>query len=77
MALGPARGSIEPIVRNARAGGYFVQGDLQGVERYLISTYKAFKEGQVFVDREQCQVYERKNLTQQLAELIKTMTATQ
>lgn len=77
LALGPARGSIEPIVRNARAGGYFVQGDLQGVERYLISTYKAFKEGQVFVDREQCQVYERKNLTQQLAELIKTMTATQ
>lgn len=75
LALGPAQSAIEPILKSTQAGAYFVQDDLPGVLRYLKQTYTAFKTGNPEKTREKPELYERKNLTKQLAVLIKEMTA--
>ena len=75
LALGPAQSAIEPILNTTNSGAYFVQGDLNGVAHYLQEAYRAFKSGSLQKNREECQQYERKNLTRALANLIEEMTA--
>jgi glycosyltransferase involved in cell wall biosynthesis len=75
IALGPPNGAIQPILEESQAGVYFVQGDLEGVEEYLYKAYHAYKNSAPLTKQERSQLpYERKNLTQSLAALIKEMT---
>jgi hypothetical protein len=75
IALGPPNGAIQPILEESQAGVYFVQGDLEGVEEYLYKAYHAYKNSAPHTKQERSQLpYERKNLTQSLAALIKEMT---
>ena len=75
LALGPAQSAIAPILNSTQAGVYFVQGDQDGVAHYLSEAYRAFKTNSLKNNRAQCSAYERRNLTQQLAILIKEMIA--
>jgi glycosyltransferase involved in cell wall biosynthesis len=75
LALGPAQSAIEPILKSTESGTYFVQGDYDGVTHYLSEAYRAFKFSSSRKNRVSSKVYERKNLTQQLAVLIKEITA--
>lgn len=75
LALGPAQSAIEPILKSTESGTYFVQGDYDGVTHYLREAYRAFKFSSSRKNRASSKVYERKNLTQQLAVLIKEITA--
>jgi glycosyltransferase involved in cell wall biosynthesis len=75
IALGPPNGAIQPILEESQAGVYFVQGDVEGVEEYLYKAYHAYKNSAPHTKQERSQLpYERKNLTQSLAALIKEMT---
>lgn len=75
LALGPAQSAIQSILKEAKAGAYFVHDELDAVTHYLGEAYRAYKTHVPNKNQTQSAMYERKNLTHKLADLIKEITA--
>ncbi len=70
IAIGPDGSDIETLLQQSGSGTYF-NYQMQGLKNHLLNLYQAFKLGQLTGNPNDVSRYHRKNLTQQLSQLIK------
>ena len=70
LALGPEKWDVQKILNETNSGDFFLYTDKDKLKTYLKKAYKAYKENNLTVGSNNIQKYNRKNLTQQLANYI-------
>ncbi|MDO5971171.1 glycosyltransferase family 4 protein [Flavivirga aquimarina] len=71
IAMGPEDSDVEKIIKETNTGTYFNYNDYDSLKRSILESYKAFLNKSLQSHPIGLQKYSRKNLTQQLAEIIK------
>lgn len=70
LALGPEGSDFESIIKSTNTGVFHQYDELDALKRTLLAFYEKFKTNSLQVHAVGLQQYSRKNLTQQLAEVI-------
>ncbi|WP_010227965.1 glycosyltransferase family 4 protein [Gillisia marina] len=71
LALGPKDWDVENILGETNAGTYFGYKDEESLKAHILSMYKLYKTQQLKVSSINTEKYSRKNLTGELAKLLK------
>ena len=71
LAVGPEKADIEKIVRETNSGSYFYYSEKDKIKQFLLEKYNGYLQGQLGSHPIGLQKYSRKNLTMQLAEVIR------
>ena len=75
LAIAPEDGDLAEIVKNTNSG-YVVDFDAkEKMKQAIINLYQQYKRGNLNVDSINIEQYHRKNLTKQLARIIKKKTS--
>lgn len=72
IAIGPEDSDFAEIITSTNTGAFFSYYDKEPLKELLLKYYKLYKEGSLKVHAVGLQQYSRKNLTAQLASLIKS-----
>ncbi len=75
LAIGPEDGDAADILNAAKAGKIFDFQEDKKLESYISGLYEQYKVGSLVVDSKNIQGYHRKQLTRELAEIIKKINA--
>lgn len=70
LAVGPPDSDAAPILKDSGAGHMFDYGDYDGMERFLMEQFDAWKKGTLNRGPRHIPAYDRKNLTAQLAAVL-------
>lgn len=71
LAVGPANADIQKIITETNTGKFFGYTEKEEIKEFILSSYKAFKEGELKTYPIGLQKYSRKALTGELAKLLK------
>lgn len=71
LAIGPDGGDVGEILKDYEAGAYFNHSELNLVKQFILSVYNQWKIGEKPIVNKTYQKFTRKNLTQQLVEILK------
>lgn len=71
LALGPADGDLQTILNDSNAGTVIDYDDLDKIKSVLIDLYTKFKNRKLAIVSQGVEKYHRRNLTKQLATIIK------
>lgn len=71
LALGPADGDLQTILNDSNAGTVIDYDDLDKIKSVLIDLYTKFKNRKLAIASQGVEKYHRRNLTKQLATIIK------
>ena len=71
LAVGPANADIQKIITETNTGKFFGYMQKEEIKEFILSSYKAFKEGELKTYPIGLQKYSRKALTGELAKLLK------
>ena len=75
LAIGPEDGDAAMILKNANAGTIVGFKNKTALKATILNLYKDYKEGVLFVKSVNIEQYHRKNITSQLAEVIKKLVS--
>ena len=75
LAIGPEDGDAAMILKNANAGTIVGFKNKTALKATILNLYKDYKEGVLFVKSVNIEQYHRKNITSQLAEVIKKVVS--
>ena len=73
LALGPADGDLQTILRDSNTGTVIDYDDLDKIKSVVIDLYTKFKNQKLAIASQGVEKYHRRNLTKQLAAIIKQM----
>lgn len=73
IAIGPAGSDVSGILAETKAGEYFLYSEKQRLKQHILEQYIQFKNENLVVDSVGVAQYHRKNLTEQLANLLKNL----
>lgn len=73
LAIGSEKGDLSQILKNTKAGAIFNYNNEIGLEKEIMRLYNQFKDGVLEVKSKNIEQYHRKNLTKQLANIIKSL----
>jgi len=73
LAIAPTDGDLAEIIKKTNSGIVIDFEDKENLKKTIIDFYKKDKEGNLNVDSKNIEQYHRKNLTKQLADLIKNI----
>lgn len=73
IALGPTESDVEKIITETKSGNFFNYGDGNGLKSEILRLYKEFSNGNLRIAPEGIEKYSRKELTKQMASLIKSV----
>jgi hypothetical protein len=73
LAIGPTDGDLAEIIQKTGSGVIVDYEDKKAIENCILSYFKNFKEGNLVSQGKNIEQYHRKNLTQQLSEVIKNL----
>ncbi len=71
IAFGPQNSQIEKILNETNSGEYFLFQDKEKLTSYILFLYQQFKKGQLKNNTNRIELYNRKNITQRLCDIIK------
>lgn len=71
LALGPKDWDVKKILKETKAGSYFGYGEEEGLKSHISTLYKLYSTQQLNVSSKNIEKYSRKNLTGDLAKLLK------
>ncbi len=71
LALAPVDGDLATILNKTKAGTVNAFDDYSSLKKTILSHYNSYLENNLKVDTQDISMYHRKNLTRQLAELLK------
>lgn len=74
IALGPKEADFKTILEKTNTGYFFQYDEIEAIKLKISDLYNDYKKGNLGVEPINVEQYHRKNLTQQLANLIKTTT---
>ena len=75
LAIGPEDGDAAMILKNTNAGTIVGFKNKTALKATILNLYKDYKEGVLFVKSVNIEQYHRKNITSQLAEVIKKVVS--
>ena len=75
LAIGPEDGDAAMILKNTKAGTIVGFKNKTALKATILNLYKDYKEGVLFVKSIDIEQYHRKNITSQLAEVIKKLVS--
>jgi len=75
LAIGPEDGDAAMILKNTKAGTIVGFKNKTALKATILNLYKEYKEGVLFVKSIDIEQYHRKNITSQLAEVIKKLVS--
>jgi hypothetical protein len=75
LAIGPEDGDAAKILDDTKSGKMFNFDKKKELKEYIFDLYKRFKQGKLNVDSQNIDQYQRRNLTEQLAGIIKKINA--
>ena len=75
LAIGPEDGDAAMILKNTNAGTIVGFKNKTALKATILNLYKDYKEGVLFVKSIDIEQYHRKNITSQLAEVIKKVVS--
>jgi glycosyltransferase involved in cell wall biosynthesis len=73
LAMGPAGSDFASIIQETQSGSFFTYDQKTAVKNYISSCFTAYKNGSLQSTAVGVEKYARKNLTQQLAQLLTTL----
>ena len=73
LAIGPEDGDAAEIIKKTASGVIFGFENKEGLKSHLLELYQAYKKGTLEVDSKNIKQYHRKELTGQLADLLRTI----
>ena len=73
LAIGPEKWDVQKILQQTRSGEYFQYSEKARLKNLILQYYEAYKNGDSNFVKGDIQQYHRKNLTQKLANLIKSV----
>jgi hypothetical protein len=73
LAMGPAGSDFASIIQETQSGAFFTYDQNTAVKNYISSCFTAYKNGSLQSSAVGVEKYARKNLTQQLAQLLTTL----
>jgi len=73
LAIGPEKWDVQQILQQTRSGEYFQYSEKARLKNLILQYYEAYKNGDSNFVKGDIQQYHRKNLTQKLANLIKSV----
>jgi hypothetical protein len=73
LAMGPAGSDFASIIQETQSGAFFTYDQKTAVKNYISSCFTAYKNGSLQSIAVGVEKYARKNLTQQLAQLLTTL----
>lgn len=73
LAMGPAGSDFASIIQETQSGAFFTYDQKTAVKNYISSCFTAYKNGSLQSTAVGVEKYARKNLTQQLAQLLTTL----
>ncbi len=73
LAIAPKNGDLAEIINKTNAGFVVDFEDKENLKKTILDLYRKYKEGELKVDTKSIEQYQRKNLTSQLAEVIKKL----
>ncbi|MDP5093315.1 MAG: glycosyltransferase family 4 protein [Polaribacter sp.] len=73
LALGPEDGDLSEILKHTNSGIVIDHQNEAKLSTEILNLYKQFKEGKLIVNSNNLEQFHRKNLTQQLASIIKNL----
>ena len=75
LSIGPEDGDAAMILKNTNAGTIIGFKNKTALKATILNLYKDYKEGVLFVKSINIEQYHRKNITSQLAEVIKKVVS--
>jgi glycosyltransferase involved in cell wall biosynthesis len=73
LAIGPQKWDVQQILEETDSGEYFQYSERNKLKGVILSQYKKYKEGDANFVKGEISQYSRKNLTEELASLIKSV----
>jgi hypothetical protein len=73
LAMGPAGSDFASIIQETQSGSFFTYDQKMAVKNFISSCFTAYKNGSLHSTAVGVEKYARKNLTQQLAQLLTTL----
>jgi glycosyltransferase involved in cell wall biosynthesis len=70
VCIGPKNGDAAQIIRNKKCGDVFDFEEVKSLKSYLLEVYEKFKKNTLEVECPDVEEFERKNLTEKLAEVL-------
>lgn len=70
LAIGPKGSDIEDIIKKTESGSFFNTNQEDDLKSWIVSLYKEYKLGKLAINSKNTEIYSRRNLTGQMAELI-------
>lgn len=74
LAIGPTDGDLAEILHSTNSGSIIDYADKLNMKKTLLSLYEKYKVGNLKVEGKKIEQYHRKNLTEQLSVVIKSVT---
>lgn len=71
LGIGPRGADFFTVIKETQAGVYFDYSDKTGLKEYIKQQYAHYKSGTLYLTESKIDAYSRRNLTQQLATVIK------
>lgn len=72
LAIGPKGSDIQGLIKHTQTGAFFDYSSKASIKNSILASYKAFKKNKLTVNSINIDAFDRENLTQQLADLIKS-----
>ncbi|GLB49470.1 glycosyltransferase family protein [Neptunitalea lumnitzerae] len=73
LAIGPEEWDAARIISNTKTGNTFNYSEEQKIKETILAYYNLYKKNELFVTSTNVEVYSRKNLTQHMASLLKSL----
>nr|WP_315029542.1 glycosyl transferase family 1 [uncultured Chryseobacterium sp.] len=70
LSFGPVQADVSKILEETQAGKHFSYHDSETVKRFIVEKFELWKDGSLKENTKNIEQFSRKNLTQQLAEII-------
>ncbi|HAV01861.1 MAG TPA: hypothetical protein DCW95_01460 [Chryseobacterium sp.] len=75
ISFGPAESDVARILLETKAGRHFSYSEEQKVSAFILQQYERWKRREELKEKRHIDQFSRKNLTEQLAELLNTLTS--
>lgn len=72
LAIAPTDGDLADIIEKTKSGKLIGFNDTSSLKKQLLSYFDAYVKGELSIESQNIDIYTRKNLTAQLADLLKT-----
>lgn len=70
LSFGPDQADVSKILEKTQAGKHFSYSDSESIKRFILEKFELWKNGNTLKNTQNIEQFSRKNLTQQLAEIL-------